>query len=272
MAYQPEPPCAAPYEGNAAVVRASVAAWRLAMTPDAPERIVAEPWAFGVGSRPPMVRPAVLASAGMLLFLLLFPFAPAIGLGEFGPVLRLAVLVACLALVDSIVFGGRGDGTRAVQVETQEEGLKWMEGMEIGHLGWGELRGVLLWHEVRDGEAAVEQTRRGGRRLLLTDAVGRHVFVEEHDEQFDRLLARVRMERPDVPTRVVTPEQAAERLAFGGRDAGAGDRGQGLRQAARRDLAAQDEAEAWTATASATEFHADDEGKERSDARRDAAQ
>jgi hypothetical protein len=151
----------------------------------------------------------------VLLALVLFVYREAFGIQNLDLVPRLTIWIGGLVLLDVLIFDGRGDGTRRAAIETQEEGLKWMEGMEIGNMAWTEIAAGWLFEPggAAAAEAAGSQRSRLPRRLLLRDAVGRLMFIEEADGEFDRFLLRLAHERPDLALPRVSPEHGTESSA-----------------------------------------------------------
>jgi hypothetical protein len=205
MTYMPEPAPASPYEGNAAARKLRLKGWRLPLSDLPPEEVLADPEGRGAeGGRSVWLRAFGTMGTAVAAWLVLTALAPALPELLGPPALRVALMVLIAAIVDSIVFyGHRADGLPIVAA-TQSECLKWMEGMEIGYMEWRDLTDILLWQEEREGESATAQTRRGGRRLLLCDRLGKRLCFPEQDATFDAMLVRLRLERPDLPTRVIS--------------------------------------------------------------------
>jgi len=209
MTYMTEPQPAAPYQGNAATKPFRLLAYRLARADVSPAQALRDPELVLRAGRPAWARLIGTGSAGAILFFAFFVHHRAWLGPDMGSLARIVFWLLGVGFVDTLLFHGHSAATAVANVEAQWDCLKWTEGVEIGQMGWADLAEAWLWHEPLEGESAVEQTRRGGRRLILCDQHGQRLFVPERDAAFDALLARLRLERPDVPTRVVEPEKPA---------------------------------------------------------------
>jgi hypothetical protein len=210
MTYMSEPQPATPYEGNAATTPVRLLAYRLARAEATPEETLRDPEIVLTAGRTAWVRLLGTGSAAFMLFLAFFIHHGAWLGTDMGSMPRLALWILSVGFIDTLLFFGHSAATTSTNVEIQWDCLKWTEGVEIGQLAWADLRETWLWHEPVEGESAVEQARRGGRRLLLIDNHGQRLYIPEQDASFDALVARVRLERPDVPTQVVEPESPRE--------------------------------------------------------------
>jgi len=148
----------------------SLTVWRLAAPAISPEEFLADPYPTLFTKSSPWMRVVVHGAVIFFVTTLLF-VAEAEGWFGYTYFVHAAAMVLGMVVTDAIFFADRKAPPRQINVQWNEEGLSWAEGLEVGLMRWEDMRERRL--------VPVDPVLPGGtQRLLVREALSRWIFWE----------------------------------------------------------------------------------------------